>query len=87
MFVIILKFNDKFSDGLHIYSILYMWLQEQFYIMKPEEVIVRSFYLYPTADQAGKYECAGKLQQEWKIKNSTSATIFAFTCYIQMLIL
>ncbi|ONK59192.1 uncharacterized protein A4U43_C08F3930 [Asparagus officinalis] len=38
------------------------YMEEQFYIMKPEEVIVRSFYLYPTTDQAGKYECAAILK-------------------------
>lgn len=27
--------------------------------MKPEEVVTRSFYLYPRTDQAAKYECAG----------------------------
>lgn len=30
--------------------------------MKPDEIAVRSFYLYPTTDQAGNYECAAILK-------------------------
>ncbi|OVA14149.1 Generative cell specific-1 [Macleaya cordata] len=39
-----------------------VWLQEQFFIMKAEEVVVRSFKLYPTTDQAAKYVCAAILK-------------------------
>lgn len=38
----------------------FQWLQEQFFIMKPNELADRSFKLYPTTDQAAKYVCAGK---------------------------
>ena len=34
--------------------------QEQFFIMKPKEEIIRSFKLYPATDQAANYVCAGK---------------------------
>ncbi|KAI3453663.1 hypothetical protein Pfo_010326 [Paulownia fortunei] len=37
-------------------------MEEQFYIMKPEEVITRSFKLYPTTDQAARYACAAILK-------------------------
>ncbi|XP_042503336.1 protein HAPLESS 2 isoform X2 [Macadamia integrifolia] len=37
-------------------------MEEQFYIMKPDEVAVRSFKLYPTTDQAAKYVCAAILK-------------------------
>ncbi|XP_022881262.1 protein HAPLESS 2 isoform X3 [Olea europaea var. sylvestris] len=37
-------------------------MEEQFYIMKPTEVITRSFKLYPTTDQAAKYVCAAILK-------------------------
>ncbi|XP_043705307.1 protein HAPLESS 2 [Telopea speciosissima] len=37
-------------------------VEEQFYIMKPDEVAVRSFKLYPTTDQAAKYVCAAILK-------------------------
>ncbi|KAK4422671.1 protein HAPLESS 2 [Sesamum alatum] len=37
-------------------------LTEQFYIMKPQEVITRSFKLYPTTDQAARYACAAILK-------------------------
>ncbi|KAK2989044.1 hypothetical protein RJ640_018833 [Escallonia rubra] len=33
-------------------------LTEQFYIMKPQEVMPRSFKLYPTTDQAARYLCS-----------------------------
>lgn len=29
--------------------------------MKPEEVVTRPFYLYPTTDQAAKYQCSGHI--------------------------
>ncbi|KNA14967.1 hypothetical protein SOVF_102540 [Spinacia oleracea] len=32
-------------------------MEEQFLIMKPEEVVTRSFKIYPTTDQAAKYAC------------------------------
>lgn len=35
------------------------FLKEQFYIMKPKEILTRSFKIYPTSDQASKYVCAG----------------------------
>ncbi|XP_011072209.1 protein HAPLESS 2 [Sesamum indicum] len=37
-------------------------MEEQFYIMKPQEVITRSFKLYPTTDQAARYACAAILK-------------------------
>lgn len=37
-------------------------VEEQFYIMKPKEVLTRSFKLYPTTDQAAKYVCAAILK-------------------------
>ncbi|KAF3664698.1 Protein HAPLESS 2 [Capsicum annuum] len=36
--------------------------QEQFYIMKPNEVITRAFKLYPSSDQAAKYVCSAILK-------------------------
>ena len=38
---------------------LFVIAQEQFYIMKPKEVVTRSFKLYPTTDQAARYACSG----------------------------
>ena len=35
-------------------------MQEQFFIMKPKEVVTRSFRIDPTTDQAAKYACSGK---------------------------
>lgn len=35
------------------------FLQEQFFIMKPAEIVTRSFKLLPTSDQAAKYMCVG----------------------------
>ncbi|XP_073042911.1 protein HAPLESS 2 isoform X2 [Primulina eburnea] len=37
-------------------------MEEQFFIMKPKEVIIRSFKLYPTTDQAARYACAAILK-------------------------
>ncbi|KAK3001970.1 hypothetical protein RJ639_020500 [Escallonia herrerae] len=37
-------------------------LTEQFYIMKPQEVMPRSFKLYPTTDQAARYLCSAILK-------------------------
>ncbi|KAG8382287.1 hypothetical protein BUALT_Bualt05G0061100 [Buddleja alternifolia] len=37
-------------------------MEEQFYIMKPNEVMTRSFKLYPTTDQAAKYACSAILK-------------------------
>ncbi|KAK6117097.1 hypothetical protein DH2020_049142 [Rehmannia glutinosa] len=37
-------------------------MEEQFYIMKPKEVITRSFKLYPTTDQAARYACTAILK-------------------------
>ncbi|KAG8382288.1 hypothetical protein BUALT_Bualt05G0061200 [Buddleja alternifolia] len=37
-------------------------MEEQFYIMQPNEVITRSFKLYPTTDQAAKYACSAILK-------------------------
>ncbi|GAB2277532.1 Transcriptional activator [Dionaea muscipula] len=37
-------------------------MEEQFFIMKPNEVIVHSFKLYPTTDQAAKYVCSAILK-------------------------
>ncbi|KAL3743110.1 hypothetical protein ACJRO7_018414 [Eucalyptus globulus] len=36
--------------------------EEQFFIMKPSEILTRSFKLYPTTDQAAKYVCAAILK-------------------------
>ncbi|CAA6656318.1 unnamed protein product [Spirodela intermedia] len=36
--------------------------EEQFFIMKPNEFVTRSFKLYPTTDQAAKYECTAILK-------------------------
>lgn len=36
-------------------------LQEQFVIMKPQEVATRSFKIFPTTDQALKYVCSGRV--------------------------
>ncbi|PKI65310.1 hypothetical protein CRG98_014274 [Punica granatum] len=36
--------------------------EEQFFIMKPNEVLTRSFKLHPTTDQAAKYVCAAILK-------------------------
>nr|BAE71142.1 generative cell specific-1 [Lilium longiflorum] len=38
------------------------YLEEQFYIMKPEEEVSRSFRLYLTSDLAATYECAAILK-------------------------
>ncbi|KAK4486445.1 hypothetical protein RD792_009123 [Penstemon davidsonii] len=37
-------------------------MEEQFYIMKPNEVVNRSFKLYPSTDQAARYACAAILK-------------------------
>ncbi|XP_042009928.1 protein HAPLESS 2 isoform X2 [Salvia splendens] len=37
-------------------------MEEQFYIMKPKEVVTRSFKLYPTTDQAARYACSAILK-------------------------
>ncbi|KAK3027550.1 hypothetical protein RJ639_042319 [Escallonia herrerae] len=37
-------------------------MEEQFYIMKPQEVMPRSFKLYPTTDQAARYLCSAILK-------------------------
>ncbi|GAB2262690.1 hypothetical protein Droror1_Dr00003687 [Drosera rotundifolia] len=37
-------------------------MEEQFFIMKPQEVITRSFKLYPTTDRAAKYACSAILK-------------------------
>ncbi|XP_027182468.1 protein HAPLESS 2 [Coffea eugenioides] len=37
-------------------------MEEQFYIMKPNEIVTRSFKLYPTSDQASRYVCAAILK-------------------------
>ncbi|XP_004143990.1 protein HAPLESS 2 [Cucumis sativus] len=37
-------------------------MEEQYYIMKPNEIASRSFKLYPTTDQAAKYVCAAILK-------------------------
>ncbi|KAG8662120.1 hypothetical protein MANES_01G066000v8 [Manihot esculenta] len=37
-------------------------MEEQFFIMKPNELADRSFKLYPTTDQAAKYVCAAILK-------------------------
>uniref|UniRef100_A0ACD5YD04 Uncharacterized protein n=1 Tax=Avena sativa TaxID=4498 RepID=A0ACD5YD04_AVESA len=33
------------------------FVEEQFFILKPDEVVIRSFYLRATTDQASKYRC------------------------------
>lgn len=37
-------------------------MEEQFFIMKPKEEIIRSFKLYPATDQAANYVCAAILK-------------------------
>ncbi|CAN4077796.1 unnamed protein product [Withania somnifera] len=37
-------------------------MEEQFYIMKPNEVMSRAFKLYPASDQAAKYVCSAILK-------------------------
>ncbi|XP_009782609.1 protein HAPLESS 2-like isoform X1 [Nicotiana tabacum] len=37
-------------------------MEEQFYIMKPNEVMTRAFKLYPASDQAAKYICSAILK-------------------------
>ncbi|XP_023887409.2 protein HAPLESS 2 [Quercus suber] len=37
-------------------------MEEQFFIMKPKEIMNRTFKLYPTTDQAAKYVCAAILK-------------------------
>ncbi|KAK9748009.1 hypothetical protein RND81_02G029700 [Saponaria officinalis] len=37
-------------------------MEEQFFIMKPEEVVTRSFKIDPTTDQAAKYACSAILK-------------------------
>ncbi|KAH9613807.1 hypothetical protein KSS87_001341 [Heliosperma pusillum] len=39
-----------------------MMMEEQFFIMKPEEVVTRSFKIDPTTDQAAKYACSAILK-------------------------
>ncbi|XP_074279994.1 protein HAPLESS 2 [Silene latifolia] len=39
-----------------------MMMEEQFFIMKPDEVITRSFKIDPTTDQAAKYACSAILK-------------------------
>ncbi|XP_077211226.1 hapless 2 isoform X2 [Tasmannia lanceolata] len=38
------------------------YIEEQFFILKPKELTTRSFKIYPTSDQAAKYECAAILK-------------------------
>ncbi|CAL9191097.1 unnamed protein product [Musa hybrid cultivar] len=38
------------------------YMAEQFFIMKPDEEVTRSFYVYPTTDQAARYQCAAILK-------------------------
>ncbi|URD72668.1 Male gamete fusion factor [Musa troglodytarum] len=38
------------------------YMAEQFFIMKPDEEVTRSFYIYPTTDQAARYQCAAILK-------------------------
>ncbi|KAL5817776.1 hypothetical protein ACOSQ3_026154 [Xanthoceras sorbifolium] len=37
-------------------------MEEQYFIMKPKETLVRAFKLYPTTDQAAKYTCSAILK-------------------------
>lgn len=37
-------------------------MEEQFFIMKPDEVVIRSFKIDPTTDQAAKYSCSAILK-------------------------
>lgn len=55
------KLEASYSLTFHCLSGV-SYMEEQFYIMKPEEVLTRSFYLYPTTDQAAKYECTAILK-------------------------
>nr|XP_010940961.1 protein HAPLESS 2 [Elaeis guineensis] len=38
------------------------YMEEQFFIMKPDDVVPRSFYIYLNTDQASKYHCAAILK-------------------------
>ncbi|WOL04599.1 hypothetical protein Cni_G13321 [Canna indica] len=38
------------------------FMEEQFFIMKPDMEVARSFYIYPTTDHAAKYQCAAILK-------------------------
>ncbi|XP_044948210.1 protein HAPLESS 2 [Hordeum vulgare subsp. vulgare] len=38
------------------------YVEEQFFIMKPDQVLVRSFYLRSSSDQASKYRCSAILK-------------------------
>lgn len=52
---------------IHTHIRLYantFFLQEQFFIMKPKEEIIRSFKLYAATDQAANYVCAGKTNSD-----------------------
>ncbi|KAI4327004.1 hypothetical protein L6164_019510 [Bauhinia variegata] len=42
--------------------LLVIWSQEQFLIMKPNEIETRSFKINPTTDQAAKYLCTAILK-------------------------
>ena len=58
-------FPSMWSFYKHIHdligtSFMEFHLQEQFFIMKPDEFVTRSFKLYPNTDQAAKYECTGE---------------------------
>ncbi|KAK4748597.1 hypothetical protein SAY87_015183 [Trapa incisa] len=57
--------------------------EEQFFIVKPNEVTTRSFKLHPTTDQAAKYICAAILKDSdfseidrAECQFSTTATVF-----------
>ncbi|PNT64997.1 protein HAPLESS 2-B isoform X3 [Brachypodium distachyon] len=38
------------------------YVEEQYFILKPDEVLIRSFYLHSSTDQASKYRCAAILK-------------------------
>lgn len=47
-------------EGCHHWELV--WLQEQYFIIKPKETSIRSFKIYPTTNQAAKYTCSGNLK-------------------------
>ncbi|XP_051188948.1 protein HAPLESS 2 isoform X1 [Lolium perenne] len=59
------------------------YVEEQFFIMKPDEVLIRSFYLRSSTDQASKYRCTTILKgsdfselDRAECQFATTATVF-----------
>ncbi|XP_073011561.1 protein HAPLESS 2 isoform X1 [Typha latifolia] len=58
------------------------YMEEQFFIMKPDEIVSRSFYLYPTTDQASKYKCAAILKDSDFAEADRAECMFTTTATI-----